>query len=279
MSITIFSYLDYHAYFKDWYKSQKESGVKLSHQSLSDEAGFKSKSYIQRILSGSKAISRKSMCTFIDMLELDSKEAEYFMLLVHFKHAKSDGEKFRCLRKLQEQSNTLLQTIESKRFAFFSEWYHPVVREIVTSKNFKGDYQKLGRMIRPEISAKQAHESVNLLLELGLIKKIRGAYALLNTALIAESETEYIALRKYQSRVMQLGIEALERFIPGDRNVFTQSIGVSHANALRINELLNNVQKQIINIANIEQPIEISKQINVQYFPISKDLTSNRGNK
>ncbi len=167
--------------------------------------------------------------------------------------------------------------VDHKRFEFYHTWYHSVIREIVTSVDFSEDYQFLGRLVKPEISAKQARHSVALLLDLGLIAKRKNRYYLTHNSLIANSTADTVALRKNQTEVMEMGIAALEKFPKSDRNIFTQNIGVSHENAERINTILTNMQKQIIAIANMEQPVETVKQLNIQYFPMSKNLTSKRG--
>ncbi|MGL1936543.1 MAG: TIGR02147 family protein [Fibrobacterales bacterium] len=276
--VSIFRFLDYHEYLRTWYKQEKESGTKVTMQKLADVAGFKSKSYIQRVISGAKAVSRKSICQFNEMLGHSEKESEFFMLLVHFKHAKSDGEKARCLRKLQEQSDSLIHNLESKRFEFFNTWYHPVIREVISTVPFKEDYLKLARSIKPEITAKQAHDSVSLLLELGLIKLSRGKYVQLQSSVIAQSETDYMALREFQRMMIRLGGEAIDRFDPPERNVVSITAGLSYENAEKINKMISQFQKSIIAISNLEQNVETAQQINIQRFPVSKPLTPKRGN-
>lgn len=269
MGIKIYRYTDYLPYLQDWFKDRKERD-NLTLKQFSEKAGFKSHSYLQRILKGQKAVSRKSVSIFSDVMNHSEKEAEYFLLLVHFKHAKSDRERLRSIRKIQEYSDTITHNLESRRFEYFNTWYHPVVREIVTTTKFDDDFQKLGRQIRPEITTKQAHDSVKLLMELELIKKSRGRYIQLQNTVIAQSKSDFTALREYQRSLIRLGSEAIERFAKEDRNILTITSGVSLKNAERIRQHVQKFQDIVVNISNEEQPIEIAQQINVQVFPLSR---------
>ncbi len=271
MNITIFTYIDYHHYLSEWYKAEKlRSGFTL--QEFSQKAGFNSHSYAQRVFSGAKNLSRKSISIFSEAMEHSENEAEYFMLLVHFKHAKNDGERFRCLRHIQERSDTVTFKLDRIRFEYFHTWYHPVIRELVTNVEFEEDYQKLGRLTIPPISSKEAHDSVRLLTELGLIKKSKKRYLQLQQSIIAQDDVEIMALRLYQKECIRLGSEAIDRFTPQERNVMTFTLGLSKENSSKLNELVNEFHTKIMNLSNLEQTVEETRQINVQLFPLSKPL-------
>ena len=70
-----------------------------------------------------------------------------------------------------ESSGQTAFAAQQTGYEYFSNWYHPVIRELVTMRDFNGDSKSLARMIRPPITVKQAQESVKLLLKLGLIEK------------------------------------------------------------------------------------------------------------
>ena len=273
MNFSIFDYTDYQEFLKDWYKAQKQEATSLSYQRISDIAGFKSKSYVQRVINGDASLSKKSVGVFAHILNLSVEESEYFEYLVLYKHAKKYKEKYVALRKIQERSYKLTQTLESKRFEYFNTWYHPVVREVCTSVRFDEDYLKLGRLLQPQITAKEAHDSVKLLLELGLIKKYQEGYLSEQSTVIAQQESEYLALRNYQKQLIYLASEAMDNIEPEERNIITITAGLSHQSISLINGIINNAQHQVVNIINEDQDSDKIMQINLQLFPLSKDVS------
>ncbi len=276
MDITIFNYTDYQAYLKDWYREGKKKELTLSYKSLSAKAGFNSLSYMQRVINGQVALSRKSISNFSDALNHTAKEREYFSQLVHFKHAKNDGEKSRNLRKIQEQTDTVLQMLDKKRFEYLNSWHHVVIRELITAAPFNEDYQRLGRLVVPPISAKLARASVALLVDLELVKKHRTVYIALQNTIVASDEAEHLAMRSFKKKMIDLGRNSIDQFRPSERDVCSITAGVSHKNAERLKSLSHEFQQKIIRVLNEDQEVETVEQINIQIFPLSK-VNSKRG--
>lgn len=279
MKVNILSYTDYQAYLQDWYQNEKKLDRAFSYRSFSKKVGLKSSSFSQRVFTGESALPRKSIDLFSKAMNHTLDETEYLKLLVSFKHAKKDTEKHRCLRKIQATTDSDTIKLDIKRYEYFSTWYHPIIREIVTAIDFDKDYLKLGRILQPQISAKQAHESVKLLIELGLIERQGHKYQSLQNTIIAKEDTDKLALRNYQKAFIDLGRDSMDRFPKEERNVFTISAGVSEKTAEDINRLVIEFQKKILTCLNRVQTIEVTRQINVQIFPVSTKLTSQGGSK
>ena len=274
MKVIIFDYLDYQAYLQDWFKWKKSKQKSFSYQKISEIAGFQSRSYAQRVITGAVNLSPKSASVFSNIIGHDEKEAEYFKNLVAYKNSKQNKEKFRALRKIQQNSSKYNLTLEAKRFEYFNTWYHPVIRELVTAVDFDNDYQKLGRMLAPKISARDAHKSVDLLIDLGLIKKLGKKYVIEQNVITAQQQSDFLALRNYQQQLIQLGAEAIDRFEANDRNIVTITAGVSLDNRDRVHKLVTEFTHKLIDVFNEEQEVETTIQLNMQAFPLSIELGS-----
>jgi len=103
------------------------------------------------------------------------KEAEYFESMVSFIQAKTSKEKdMHFTRMIALRKNLKVRTLEESQYEYYSHWYNPVIRELLTSTFFTGTPDALAKMIVPQITPAQARRSVALLLKLGLIvKKVR----------------------------------------------------------------------------------------------------------
>ncbi|MGL1901195.1 MAG: TIGR02147 family protein [Fibrobacterales bacterium] len=270
---TIFNYFNYHEFLKDWFRTQKElrSGVTL--QSITDAVGIKSKSYLHRITRGTARLSEKSLPALCRALKLNQGESDYLSLLVQFKHSKSDNEKNGLLVQIQALANSDAFELEQKKYIYFSKWYIPAIRELVTCLEFGENYQRLGRALTPVISVKEAKEAIQLLLELDLIEKEGVLYRQKQNIVIAKSDIDFLALRNYQKSLIDLGYQSIDRFTPNQRETLSICAGVSKDGYAQLSFALKEFQKRVVEILNQTDTVELTCQINTQVFPVSKIIS------
>ena len=58
---SIFSYIDYRKFLKDYYNSEKESKLYFSYRFFSQKAGIKSPVFLKEVYDGKKNLSRNMM--------------------------------------------------------------------------------------------------------------------------------------------------------------------------------------------------------------------------
>jgi uncharacterized protein (TIGR02147 family) len=166
------TYTDYRAFLRDFYKDRKKLNRDYSYRVFCKAAGINSPSLYKEIADGKRNLSTAYLPAFIKGMHLNDRDAKYFMALVKLGHAKTDKEKLEQLEILRGLKPSIRQKLVTPaRFEYYSRWYHSVIREIACTMNWKGDYTVLANTIKPKISRKEARESVELLLKLGLIRK------------------------------------------------------------------------------------------------------------
>ncbi|MGL1937018.1 MAG: TIGR02147 family protein [Fibrobacterales bacterium] len=271
---TLYNYFDYREFLNAWFHEHKKVGAKVSLQSISEKAGFSSKSYLHRIITGKAPLSLKSSTSLGEALELSSDEITYFKLLIQFKHAKNDFERMQFLQEIEHRANTQAYTLEKRKFDYFSKWYIPVVREVATTMDFQDDYQKLGRTLTPVISAKEAREAIQTLLELKLLSKEENRYIQTDAFITAQDDLASLALRSHQRTMIEMGRDAIERFDKEERNVLSITAGISKEGYTALNKATEEFQKKVLNIVNQHPSIELSCQLNTQLFPLTKHFDS-----
>src|SRR5690349_1518260 len=142
----VFAYSSYARFIRDFYAEKKRTNPRYSYSVLSLRAGFKSRSNLIEIANGKATLSRLRVFQVARAMELGGKECEYFVSLVHFNNASSLKEKEFHLGKMGELAGrSPARILREAQYAYFSEWYHPAVRELVCMPGFRGDYAFLGR--------------------------------------------------------------------------------------------------------------------------------------
>ncbi len=276
MKSTIIQYLDYQEYLREWYRQSKAADASLSYQKLADAVNINSKSYLYRVFTGKGALTHKSLKPLLPIFKLGKGDVEYFKLLITLKHARSDADRESALMKIEEKRSPAVHQVAGNKIAYFKKWYHAVIREVVCSVDFGDNFQKLGRMISPAVTAKEAHDSVKLLLALNLIEKDTDQYVQTDAVLMATDASDLVALRSHQKNMMDMGKLALSNFVPDDRNIISCTAGVSEEGYAEINTLVNEFQNKLSDILQRQHSIDTACQLNIQLFPLTKKLSTNR---
>lgn len=267
----IFAYTSYARFLRDAYAEKKAANPKYSYAILSRKAGFKSRSNLIEISSGKAPLSHLRVFQVARALELDPAESEYFVALVHFNNSTSLKEREFHLERMGTLSGKAPgRIIGEGQFAYFSEWYHPVVRELACMPAFKGDLAALAKAVRPAISVKQAKESLELLLKLELLEKTaQGRYRQADGSIqTADELTSYIILR-YQRENLRLSEAALDGVEPEDRDISTFTAGVSRSCFLAVKKEIQAFRKHLSKLVDKDRGSDRVYQLNLQFFPVS----------
>ncbi len=270
---SIFNFLDYRKYLEEAFQSIKEANPKYSYRNFSRDAGYGSPNFLQQVISGSRKLNLMALEGTIRALKLNKKESEYLRYLVRFDGARSFKEREEYYQNiLKMRSQEAVKPIEHKQFQYFSEWYHPVVRELVVLEELQGDAKLIADNIEPNVTEAQVEKSISLLQELGLIGKDpdTGNWKQMETIISTSSDVSSIALRAFHKKMIGLSAESIERFTSKERDVRGITLGLSEDGYAMAKSKIKALWDEIISLAEKDKNIKKVFQINFQLFPVSK---------
>ena len=267
----IFAYSDSRLFLKGYYAEQKKAQPSFSYQYFANKTGLKSKTFIYKVITGQKNLSKGAIFAVAQAMGLKKKEIEYFEAMVHFTQAKTEREREFYFNHLQAfGKHHASAQIRQDQYTYFSKWYYPALREIVTFLDFKEDYKLLARTLNPPISTPQAKNAVRLLLELGLIKRMTsGRYCQTDKSLTTGDQVQSLAVAAFQKENLRLAAEAINRHKRQHRDISTLTAGISDAGFQRIKEEVAAFRKRLAEIIEKDEPADRVYQINFQVFPLS----------
>ena len=267
----IFSYTDYRKYIRDYYLYKKSQKKSFTYRTLSALAGINSSGFYPLVVQGKRNLTDAVIQKTSLALELNPQESQYFTFLVKFNQARSLQKKNEYFSKLVEILNRKdVQVIKESQFDIFSEWYHSVIRELVVCRDFKGDYRKLGQMLRPEITAKQARKSVELLLKLGFLKKENGRFVQSSPILTTGQDIKSHQILNYQVAMLKLALEAFDRFGPNELISNSSTTFRISKETFELFKIKNREHRQeLLRIAEADTGADQVYQLNINMFPLS----------
>jgi uncharacterized protein (TIGR02147 family) len=268
---SIYQYTNYRSFLKDYYEKRK-SKEGFTYRDFSALTGMNSSSWLLHLIKGTKNLSNESIVKISKALGLSASEGEYFELLVHFTQAKDNDTKDYFYRKMLSCKKSLnLIRIGEEQYDYYTKWYHPVIRSLVSKVAFGNDYGLLASRLVPRITAAEAKQSVTLLVKLGLIKKgDDGNWMQTDPILSTGDEVTSLNIVNYHKQVSKLAENAFDRSMREERDISALTLGISSRAFTRIKHRLQSFRKEIMAIAKGSENADRVYQLNLQFFPVSR---------
>jgi uncharacterized protein (TIGR02147 family) len=273
---SIFKYIDYRLYLNDYYIEKKRSMRCFSYRYFSLKAGVKSPVFLKQVIEGKRNLTRRMIDQFIPALGLNKKESLFFKNLVLFNQAKDAVEK-------QEHYSVMLGMMDyisehqlpADQYLYFEKWYTSVIRELVCLYDFKDNYELIAGVVSPPINKSEVKKTIQLLLRLKLIARQKdGTYRQTNTAIISDDPMVALARRSFNSEMILLARGANDSVSMKERNISGITMGISNACYEVILTEMSAFKERIKVIVNQDEGSSRVYQLNLQLFPLSKDVAS-----
>lgn len=265
-------YSDYRLYIKDFYRDQKNRYTYFSNRFFCKKAGISSPSLLKEVIDGKRNLTEKTIPKFVRGLGLTENSGKYFRALVLFNQSKGHTEKQQHLDQMHKLSREVKQhVIPVDHYAYYSNWYNPVIRELACILDWENDYKLLARSVDPSITVQQARDSIKLLLKIGFIAKDEDEkYHQKSPAITTGQDITSEGVRSLNKNLSNLGTSAIDRFTPEERDITSLTIGINQNNYDLIKEEIKEFKKRIIRIADGDKQADTVYNINLQLFPLSK---------
>lgn len=270
-------YNDYRKYLADYYKDRKKRSASFSYRYFCMKSGIKSPIYYKEIVSGKRNLTPSTINAFIKGLKLNATDAAFFTALVHFNQSKTEQEKQYFLDRMRNLRRKVTQkTISLDYYEYYSRWFIPVVRELAVYRNWKNDFGKLAKMVKPRIKKSEAKESVEFLLNKGFLKiDDNGKYIQTNPAITSGTEVISLGVRSFNKKMAQLGVDAISSVPPTQRDIRTVTIGVSQKSYSLIKEEIRDFVNKVIRIVDDDKESDRVFNLGIQFFPLSNETETN----
>jgi uncharacterized protein (TIGR02147 family) len=213
------------------------------------------------------------MRKYSQAMQLSQKETDYFEALVGFNNSTSNGEKNRYFGEMVRlRGRSAVKFLDVKQYEYFSNWYNPVIREMIVNQGVGNDPDAISRKIVPTVSPAKVRKSIALLKELGIIfQDEQGNWKATDTIISSEYEIESVALKNYHSAMLDLAKQAIEEFPSHQRELQGLTLSASAPLYARIKERTRIFTDEILAmIAAEKEKADVVFQLNIQQFPFTK---------
>lgn len=270
--IDVFRYRDYRSFLRDYYAWMKANDYGFSYRVFSRRAGISSPNYLKLVMDDQRNLSAEMAVKFAEVCGLDGSSADYFCELVAFNQAKTTSEKTRCYRNLARYRRyRKVYKLDRAQDAYYSQWYIPAIRELVTRGDFDEDPKWIARQLLPSITAKEAQKALSVLEELGMLVRDEDGRLVQAEALVATDDHEPLGIHvaNYHVAMMERAAAAIDVVPREEREIASLTLCISEARLGELKDQLQRLRAELLQLYQPDEEAERVVQLNLQMFPLT----------
>lgn len=274
---SVIEYQDYRQYILDYYTERKRCSA-FTWREFAKLAGFASGSYLKLVSDGkTRLVEEGAKKTAIAMGLLDF-EYEYFILLVRYENAKNDQQKKKCFEQIHEITAAhKVKLLGSDSYAYYESWVHSVVRELAPAMPGAKPLE-IAKACRIPVTAAEISESLHFLVKNNFLTEDAGGNYHQTDKLLTTGRLDYVSVAVH-SLLRQMGEFALKAFddLPVSERYFSGlTLGVTEKSYEQVITELTECRRKIIAIVSAEDETEKVCRLNMQLFPLTKNVKGNQ---
>jgi uncharacterized protein (TIGR02147 family) len=273
----IFEYDNYRHFLRDNMAWNRTFNKKFSLRYLALKAGFNSHSFLDNVIKGARNLTLESAEKVAKALRLGRRESLFFKALVAYNQAKTSPEREEALREMRKIRKTVqFYRLQESQYAYYSQWYLPVLRELAVYSDWNGDYRRLAKLVKPAIAQEQAEEGIKTLIEIGMLRRNADGALVQTEQLVSAEEVPGYIFREARTQYILRAIEAAETLPATERHVSWAVMAMSRKTFLEITRLLDEERKKALVMASEDDDVDGVYALNIQVFPLAAALTGPR---
>ena len=272
----IIEYTDYRKFIQDYYDERKRCSA-FSWHAFAQKAGFSSDVYLKYVCEGKKNLSVGSAGSVAGAMGLVGFEYDYFVLMVSYAHAKSNEAKKAAFEERCALANAhKVRVLGDEEFKYFKSWKNSVIRELAPHMPGAKPLE-IAHACKPKISAAEVSETLDFLVKAKLLKKDRsGNYQQTDkTIKMAPVEAVPLAARDLQRQMGEFALKSIDLPI-SERMMSGYTLGLTRRAYERIKKETEDYYRRVVAIATEEDETEQVYRLNVQLFPLSEHLKTEK---
>lgn len=262
-------YLDFRSFLQDHFRHQKQNIPGFSMRGFARNPALKisSSSFMTNLLQGKRNLTQQLRLKFSKALHLEAQEAEYFDFLVQFNQAKSLEEKNYFFSQLSKYRGSRAKLLAEHQYQFFSHWYNTVIWNYFGLARAERQPERIAKHLATDLKPEQVEESLRLLLEMGLIKKMANGYEVSDRHMVTDKVFLGPVAKSYHKDFLRLAGDALEQVPAEKRQYNVLAFSVSDKGFGAIKQRIASFVQEVREIVDRDEGMNQVNILNIQLFP------------
>ena len=266
-------YSDYRQFLKNLYQTRKATLAAYSYRQFSQDLGFQFSNYIHLVIQKKRNLSEESIRKIKLALPWSAHEKKYFHEMVLLNQCEDPKKKQELALKIQKTLEKNRTLIGQDQYAYFSHWYLPVIREIISLKRFVTHLSWIAKTLRIQIGEDKIAQALKVLERLKMIVSVPGGWKQSREHLSTEPEVASEMILGYHRQMIELSRLAID-FPASVRDFSAMTMSLSEEQwtwvKKRVVEFRDELQQELQASSANASPSLVA-QINLQLFRLTHD--------
>lgn len=273
MMSNIYEYDDFRLFLRDRFREKCEMDSSFSHRRFAREAGFSNPGFLNDVIKGRRKLSRQAVEKMISGFSLSLSEAEFFKLLVNYRQTPDEEKKQKFYSQIVFRRNrSSFSRLNPALSRYYQDYRYPLLRTALMALDFRGDYEELGRFVRPQISASMVKKYIRDLCEWGLLEQGSDGKYRVTSDFIEPPETLSDLVKHINREWIIHALDALMKLSSGKRHVSSALFAVSRETSEAIGKRIESFREEIWKMVEEDKgKADRVIQMNIQLFPRSRE--------
>ncbi len=268
----IFDYLDYREFLRQRYLAFKRESPNFSYRYIAGKVGMDAGS-LNGILKGKRKLDPALAGKVAQVFGLNVYEKDYFEALVLYCQAKNHAERTILLEKLLRLRGIQIKRLDGRQLEYYRKWYYAALRELLNCHPGPVEPARLGKLLRPPLTAQETRDALRLLLDLGLIEaRDDGTFKVTESLVTSGDGVRASAVNGFHAAMAELAVRAIENINPEERDFSALTLNCSLDAFQDVKAILRVARRDIFLRVEKDARSELVLQINFQAFPLSHRL-------
>lgn len=163
-----------------------------------------------------------------------------------------------------------MRSLERHQFEYLSRWWYPAIRELVACEGFVEDESWIAQQLIPSISASQARQALDLLLELGFLERdASGTLRQGEPLLSIGAEVRSLAVGNFHRQMMERAAASIELVDREMRDISGVTVALSPESFQMFKQKIIDLRAELLELSAAETRPSRVVQINIQLFPLA----------
>ncbi len=242
-----------------------------SYLQYAEDLGFSRSNVVRLMVIGERPMTPKAGERLADGLGLHGSARRYWTTLVRYVHERLPAERERLFQLLcSYRSQTAPRELDPLQLEYFSEWYHPAIREMAGLEGFDGTAEWIQERLGFPLRLEQVKRSVDLLkrLKLVVLEAATGRWVRGGGVIATSGEVDAVSIVRYHQKMLEVARESITVVDEDRRDVRAVTVSLPESALPLLKRRLEAFAHELAAL-EVEGGDEVV-QINMQMFPFTK---------
>ena len=268
----IFCYLDYRRFLAEYYRRRKKESRAFSFRAFARRAGLRSPNHLKRVIDGERNLSEDGATRYAVAIGLEGDEAAYFCELVRFTQAKTSSERSGAYRRLTQFAGyRRAQRLDAQHDRYHSQWYIPVIREMLARADFEADPKWIASQLVPAVPQKKVEEALSVLRDLGMLTTaVDGTVARSDRVVSTGPETRGVHVVHYHRAMTEMAMQSIDTVPAAERDISGVTLCLPAGAIAKLKERVQEFRREIIALEAADGEGDRVVHVAIQLFPLTR---------